>query len=195
MKTAALAWLAVMSPLAASPQLDFALGILAEQRGDREAAAEAIEKARAADPAAFPLVRRVAEQHRASGDLEGASTLYREFAASQPERLDAQFAYADFLREASPDDDFASKMAQETLEKALTRFPGELSIQRRLFRTYESLEQRDRSLAIFESIASSQPGPAEALAAADMARTLFPKDDLTARARVDELLKGRQSKL
>jgi len=190
MKSAALAWLVVMSPLAASPQLDFALGILAEQRGDGKAAAEAIEKARAADPVAFPLVTRVAEQHRANGDLEGASSLYREFAVSQPQRLDAQFAYADFLRSASPDDDFAAKMAQETLEKALARFPGKLSIQRRLFRIYESLEQRDRSLAIFEAIASSQPGPAETLAAADMARTLFPKDDLTARGRVDELLKG-----
>jgi tetratricopeptide (TPR) repeat protein len=190
MKSTALAWLVVMSPLAASPQLDFALGILAGQRGDEKAAAEAIEKARVADPAAYPLVTRVAEQHRANGDLEGASTLYREFAVSQPQRLDAQFAYADFLRSASPDDDFAAKMAQETLEKALARFPGELSIQRRLFRIYESLEQRDRSLAVFETIASSQPGPAEALAAADMARTLFPKDDLTARARVDELLKG-----
>ncbi|MEK7949571.1 tetratricopeptide repeat protein [Luteolibacter soli] len=190
MKSALPIWLVVMSPLAASPQLDFALGILAEQRGDGKAAAEAIEKARAADPAAYPLVTRVAEQHRANGDIEGASTLYREFAAGQPQRLDAQFAYADFLREASPDDDFAGKMARETLEKALARFPGQLSIQRRLFRIYESLDQRDRSTAIFESIASSQPGPSEVLAAVDMARTLFPKDDETARAKVDELLKG-----
>ncbi len=190
MKSAALFWLAVVSPLAASPQLDFAFGILAEQRGDRKAAAEAIEKARAADPAAFPLVTRVAEQHRADGDIEGASTLYREFAAGQPQRIEAQLAYADFLRSASPDDDFAAKLARDTLEKSLDRFPGELSVKRRLFRIYESLEQRDRSLAIFESLAASQPGPSEALAAVDMARTLFPKDDLTARARVDELLKG-----
>lgn len=190
MKSAALAWLVVVSPLAASPQLDFALGILAEQRGDRKAAAESIEKARAADPAAFPLVSRVAEQHRADGDLEGASTLYREFAASQPQRIDAQLAYADFLRNASPDDDFAAKMARDTLENALAKFPGELAIQRRLFRIYESQGQRDRSMALFEAIASSQPGPAETLGAVDMARTLFPKDDLTARARVDEMLKA-----
>ncbi|MCW1924486.1 hypothetical protein OKA05_18110 [Luteolibacter arcticus] len=191
MKPAALLWLAVMSsPLAASPQLDFAFGILAEQRGERKAAAEAIEKARVADPAAYPLVSRVAEQRRADGDLEGASTLYREFAAGQPERIEAQLAYADFLREASPDDDFAAKLARDTLEKSLDRFPGDLSIQRRLFRVYEALEQRDRSLAMFEAIASSEPGPAEVFEAANMARTLFPKDDLKARARVDELLKG-----
>ena len=190
MKPSVLFWLAVVSPLAASPRLDFALGILAEQRGDRKAAAESIEKSRAADPTAYPLVTRVAERHRAEGDIEGASTLYREFAAGQPQRLDAQLAYADFLRSTSPDDDFAAKMARETLEKSLERFPGALPIQRRLFRIYEAVGQRDRSLAIFVSIASSQPGPTEALAAVAMARSLFPKDDVTARGRVDELLKG-----
>jgi tetratricopeptide (TPR) repeat protein len=189
MKPAALVWLTALSPLAASPKLDFALGILAEQRGDGKAAAEAIEKARAADPAAFPLVRRVAEQRRADGDLEGASTLYREFAASQPQRLEAQLAYADFLRGASPDDDFAGKMARETLEQSFERFPGAPSIRQRLFRTYESLGQRDRSLALFEALASSAPGPSEALEAASMARTLFPKDDPTARARIDGILR------
>jgi tetratricopeptide (TPR) repeat protein len=190
MKSAALVLLTVLSPLAASPQLDFALGILAEQRGDRDTAAASIEKARAADPTAFPLVTRVAERHRADGDIEGASTLYREFAAGQPQRIDAQLAYADFLRSASPDDDFATKMARDTLERTLGRFPDELVLQKRLFRIYESLEQRDRSMAIFESLAASEPGPVEVLAAADMARTLFPKDDEAARARVDELLKG-----
>jgi len=189
MKSVALPWLAAMLTAGASPQIDFALGILAEQRGDGVAAAIAIENARAADPMAFPLVARVADHHRAAGDIEGASTLYRDFAKARPERLDAQVAYADFLRDASPDDDFAGKIARDTLEKSLEHFPGELGIQKRLFRIYESLEQRDRSLALFESLAAPDAGESANLAAADMARTLFPKEDPAARARVDALLK------
>jgi tetratricopeptide (TPR) repeat protein len=188
MKPAALLWLATVLVGTASPQLDFALGILAEERGDPEAAAEAIEKARAADPAAFPLVTRVAGQRRAAGDLGGASTLYREFAAAHPQRLEAQLAYADFLREASPDDDFATKMACETLEKSLANFPGELPVRQRLFRIHETLGQRDRSTAVFEALAGDSSDPASVLAAVSMSRTLFAKDDLTARARVDALL-------
>ena len=189
MKSIALPWLAAVMTAGASPQLDFAYGILAQQRGDGAAAEAAIEKARAADPAAYPLVTRVAEHHRAAGDLEGASTLYREFAANQPQRLDAQLAYADFLRGASPDDDFATKMARETLEKAGQRFPGELSVQKRLFRIYEALGQRERSQAIFESLASSNTNGADALAAVEMSGTLYSKDDVAARGVVDALLK------
>lgn len=187
MKAAALFFLAASLTAAASPRLDFALGILAGQRGDTVAEAALIARAREADPTAFPLMVRVAGKRQATGDLAGASTLYREFAVAHPERLDAQVAYADFLRESSPDDDFAGQMARETLEKALERYPGELGIQKRLFRIYESLEQRDRSLAMFETVASGPAGYSQTLAAVEMARTLFPKDDPAARERVDSL--------
>jgi len=181
---------AVSAVAVAEPKLDFAYGILAAQRGDQVASAALIEKARAADPDSYALVSRVAEQKRGAGDLEGASTLYREFASGHPERLDAQLVYADFLRNASPDDDFAAKMARDTLEGALKRFPGDLSIRSRLFRIYEGLEQRDRSTAIFESLAAPDASGHETMMALDMARTLFPKDDEASRSRVDELLKS-----
>ncbi len=190
MKPGPLLWIATALAAGASPRLDFAYGILAGERGDEEAAAAAVEKARAADPAAFPLMTRVAEQHRAAGNIEGASTLYREFAKASPERLDAQLAYADFLRNSTPDDDFAAKMARDTLEAALEKFPGHPAIRSRLFRIYEGLEQRDRSTAIFESFAAPDAGAQETLMAVDMARTLFPKDDAAARARMDDFLKG-----
>jgi tetratricopeptide (TPR) repeat protein len=189
MKFPALYWLAVSMPIKASPRLDFALGVLAEQRGDATKAAAAIGKAREADPLAMPLMLRVAGQRQAEGDLAGASTLYREYAAARPERLDAQLAYADFLRESSPTDDFATKLALAILEQSLERFPGELGVQQRLFRIHEALEQRDRSRAIFESVASAGPGRSQTLAAVEMARTLFPKDDPVARARMDELFR------
>jgi tetratricopeptide (TPR) repeat protein len=189
MKPAALVLLAASLTAGASPRLDFARGVLAEQRGDGAAAAAAFEQAREADPGAFPLMLRVAGRRQAEGDLAGASTLYREFAAAYPERLEAQLSYVDFLRESSPDDDFAGKLALETLEKTRANFPGDLNIERRLFRIYESLEQRAKSLEVFEAVASAEPGHDQAMAAVEMARTLFPKDDADARARVDELFR------
>jgi Tfp pilus assembly protein PilF len=187
MKTAAATCLLALSlPAFGSPRLDFARGVLAERRGDPAAARLAFERARAADPVAMPLMRRVAGLRQAAGDLAGASTLYREFAASRPERLDAQLAYADFLREASPDDDFASKLALEVLERAAARFPGAAGLSGRRFRLYENLGQRDRSLALFEQVAARPEG---ALEAVGMARSLFAADDAVARERVDGLLR------
>jgi Tfp pilus assembly protein PilF len=183
-----LPWFAMLMVAGASPKLDFALGVLAEQRGDAVAAAAAVEKARAADPTAYPLVTRSAERLRAAGDIEGASTLYRDFAKAAPERLDAQMAYADFLRGVSPEDDFASKMARDTLEKALERWPQSLGTKQRLFRIYEALGEREKSLELFEKLAAPDAGEGATMAAVDMARTLFPKDDPKARARLDELL-------
>lgn len=190
MTRSALLWLATLLTVQADPKLDFAKGILAQQRGDEVAAKAAIEKAREADPTAFPLMARVAGMRQAEGNVEAASTLYRDFAKAAPERLEAQIAYADFLRDASPDDDFATKIARDTLEKASERFPKHLGIERRLFRIYESLEQRDRSREIFEKLADPAAGESATLAAVEMARTLFPKDDPAGKARVDELLKN-----
>ena len=184
-----LPWIAALLSAGASPKLDFAFGILAEQRGDKAAATAAIEKARHADPTAFPLVSRGVEARQAAGDLEGASTLYRDLAKALPERLDVQIAYADFLRAASPDDDFATKIACDTLEKALARYPGNLTLEQRLFRAYETLGQREKSQALFEKLAASEAGDSATMAAVDMARTLFPKDDPQARARMDDLLR------
>lgn len=164
MRLPALLSLSFTASAVAEPKLEFAFGILAEQRGDQAAAAAAIEKARAADPAAFPLVTRVAWYKQGQGDIEGASTLYREFAKSHPQRLDAQLEYADFLRNSSPDDDFAAKMARDILEAALKTFPGSLGLRQRLFRIYEGLEQRDRSTAIFETLAKPDASPGDILA-------------------------------
>lgn len=186
MKVAALSWLVGSLPLAASTRVDFARAVLAGLRGEDAAARELSEKARAADPAAFPLMLRVAEQRRAAGDLAGASMLHREFAAAHPGRLDARLAYVDFLREASPDDDFASRLALEVLERGEPSFADELQVQRRLFRIHESLGRRDRSMEVFERVASRPDGVLDALA---MARTLFAADDLAARGRIAGLLR------
>ena len=146
MKRAALFAVAASTVAGASPKLDFAYGILAGQRGDRAAEAAAMEKARAGDPLAFPLVTRVAEQRHAAGDLEGASTLYREFARDQPLRLEGQLAYADFLRSASPDDDFAAKIARDAYQRKVSLREAALASGEVDTETYERLVRPERML-------------------------------------------------
>lgn len=176
------------SPLVASPRADFAVGVLEEVRGNASAASDAFERARAADPLALPLVERAAARRLADKDLEGASTLFRELAGASPQRVDVLLAYADFLRNSAPGDDFAARLACEALEKAAVLAPDLLPVRERLFRLYEQRGMREKSLAVFEELASeSGLSAGRALAAASMARTLFPGDDAEARARIDGL--------
>jgi predicted Zn-dependent protease len=178
--------LLLLIPLSASadPKQDYARGVLERARGND--ASEWFERALEADGGAWPLVTEVAAMRRAEGDVSGASLLLREFSQAHPGRLEAQLAYADFLRESSPADDLAAKLAGEALETALERFPGELAVIQRLFRSYEQRGMREKSEALFEAVAE-RPGAGPALAAAEMARTLFPGDDAAARARIDEV--------
>ncbi|MGB1131210.1 MAG: tetratricopeptide repeat protein, partial [Haloferula sp.] len=171
-------------PLQADPLAEFARGVLEEARGQSGEAW--FDRAFEQDPEAWPLVQRKAQTLFAEGDIAGASTLYREFAARHPERLEVQVSYADFLRESSPGDDFAAKLAGEVLEKALENHGDSLPVIRRLFRSYEQRGMRDRSLELFEKVAGEE-GAGPALAAAEMARTLFPGDDVEAWTRVDQV--------
>lgn len=177
-------WFLLFIPLSVlgDSKQDYARGVLERSRGKDPT--EWFERALEADPGAWPLVSEVAGLRQAAGDIAGASSLLREFSKEHPERLDAQLAYADFLRESSPEDDLAAKLAGEALEKTLERHPGELAVIRRLFRVYEQRGMRERSMALFEEVVE-RPGAGPALAAAELARTLFPGDDEEARARVD----------
>lgn len=165
----------------------FARGVLEEARGN--AGREWFESALEADPQAWPLVERVARLRWQAGEIEGASTLLREFAVAHPEHLEAQLAYADFLREAAPRDDFAAKLAGEVLEAARRHHPSEAAVIDRLFRTYEQRGLREKSQALFEDAAAD---PSLALQAAAMARTLFAGDDAEATRRVGEILDRAQ---
>lgn len=169
---------------AVDPKQDFARGVLERSRGNSPDTW--FEKAREADPDAWPLVAKVAGLRRAAGDIAGASSLLREFSKDHPERLEAQLYYADFLRDSSPGDDLAAKLAGEALEETLARHPGELQIIRRLFRIYEQQGLREESRQLFGEVVA-RPGSGAARAAAEMARTLFPGDDAESRARIDEV--------
>ena len=176
-------FLLLFAPTAvAGPRQDFARGVLERSRGNDPT--EWFEKALEADPGAWPLAVEVAGIRRAEGDIAGASALLREFSTAYPERLEVQLAYADFLRESSPGDDLAAKLAGEALEKTLESHPGELAVIRRLFRSYEERGMREKSKELFDQVVA-RPGAGPALAAAEMARTLFPGNDAEARAQVD----------
>lgn len=176
--------LALVLPLMADPKLDFARGVLEEARGNK--GLEWFEKALEADPDAMSLVSRVGQRRFEGGDVEGASQVYREFAERRPEEVGPQVAYADFLRMAAPNDDFAAKLATEALERALETSPGDVRMIERLFRVYEQRGLRDKSLQLFEQVKKGEvSGGRSALVAADMARTLFPGDDAETRATLD----------
>lgn len=166
----------------AEPKQDYARGVLERMRGNDPT--EWFESALKADPGAWPLVSEAAGLRQAAGDIASASGLLREYSAAHPERLEVQLAYADFLRDSSPGDDLAAKLAGEALEKTLEHHPGELAVIRRLFRSYEQRGMREKSIELFGEVAQ-RPGAGPALAAAEMARTLFPGEDEEARARVD----------
>ena len=55
-------------PAAENPRVEFALGILAESRGDAPAAVIRFETARTSDPLALPLVARAVRARMAAGD-------------------------------------------------------------------------------------------------------------------------------
>lgn len=180
----------------ASPRTEFAVGVLEECRGNFAAASLAFERARIADPSARPLVERAVDERLARQDLEGASSLWREFAAAVPDRPDVQLAYADFLSNQSPDDDFAARLACEVLEKTLPSVPDDLPVWERLFLLYERRGLREKSLAVFEEVASESRlnGP-RVRAAASMARTLFPSADPVVRGRIDGLFRRAMEKV
>jgi len=174
-----------------SPRLEFAKGLLDQSRGKKDEAVQRFEAARVADPLSMPLVERAAQRRLAEGNLAGAVTLYRDLATAQPDRLDAQLTYADFLREQGGGDGLAEKMAGETLENALHRFPGSPSILSRLFRNSEARSDRKRSLSLFDSLIEKPPlNPSAMLMAEDWSRLLFPADDTAARDRLDALFKS-----
>lgn len=189
MKAAAITLFAALPAFAVeNPRLEFAKGMLDQSRGDIGSANERFEKARLADPLARPLVERAAQRRVAAGDLAGAVTLYREWAAATPDRLPNQLAYVDFLRNQGHGDAVAEKLAASTLDAALKRFPNQPLLLDRLFRASEARGDRARSLALFESLIKPEPlSPDATLMAVRWSAVLFPASDATARERLDRL--------
>ncbi len=161
-----------------NPRLEFALGVLAQSRGDEAGAATHFETARLADPTAAPLVTRGVSRLLESGDRPAAIALFRDFAAARPDDLSAQLAYADFLTGQARGDALALKLATETLDAALVKNPGQPAIIRRLFPL-----DRSRGDSLIHQLPPDDPGAALLFAA--LSRSLHPADDAAARAEID----------
>lgn len=163
---------------AADPRVDFAFGVLAEQRGEETKAAEHFENARRQDPAAGPLVRRAVSRLLAAGDRAAAVAMFREFAAARREEPDVQIEYADFLTNQGHGDSVAEKLARETLERVLASQPGSPAVIQRLVALAP-----DRAADLAATLADDDP--ASAMLFASISRGLHDGDDLAARAEVD----------
>ena len=181
-------WLLLIFPgtLMGNPRGEYARGVLERERGGN--GKEWFEKALADDPEAWPLVRTVVRERLSAGEVEPASSLYREFAERHRDRLEVQVGYADFLSEMFPRDEGAAQQAGKVLAEAREGFPQSIGVRRRLFRNFEGRGMREQAMEIFDEAEAKAGGSAaEALLAGELARTLFEGDDGAGTKRVDEV--------
>ena len=168
---------------------EYAKAVLAAVRNDDAQRIAHEEAARMAHPTAGFLVSRSASRALEAGDVKTASTIYRELAKAHPDSLNAQFLYADFLRSQSKDDDFALKLAVETLEALLPANQAQPDLLERLLRLYEQQGKREKSQALYDSYMKlPQADPA---VAAKFSRTLHDIDDEKNRAQLDTMYRDR----
>lgn len=172
---------------AVNPRVEFALGLLAESRGEKSSAADHFEKARNADPLAWPLVDRAVRALLAEGNRTAAVKLYRDLAEARLKELSIQILYSDFLAEQGRGDALAEKMVSETLRAALKIHPGEPQLIRRLFLTADTAE-RGRLLGLLK-----EDDLTSVLLYASLAPSAYPSEDLSAREKLDQHLRRAQA--
>lgn len=168
---------------------EFARAVLAGWRGDTVAKAMHEEAARVADPQSLWLTDRSARRALEAGDIKTASTLYRTLAEGRPDSLQIQFLYIDFLRSQSKEDDFALKLAVESLEKLVSLHPARADVLERLLRSYEQQGQRAKSEALYQQYLK-QPA-ADPAVAAMFARILRDHDDAESQEHLDRMYRRR----
>jgi predicted Zn-dependent protease len=169
---------------AENPRAFFALGVLAETRGDVGTAREYFEKARNLDPFALSLVQRAVDARLVEGDRSAAVKIYRDLASKRPESLAIQISYADFLTDQARGDSLAMDLAHEALTRALAKHPGHPEIIQRLFQQAQRIGDRGQQASLLNLLASDEP--AAVLLYASLARTLFDPSDPSTRDRLDQ---------
>ena len=116
--------MATVSALNASSLLDFTYGTLEKQRGNDKRADKYYEKAFAADPAAMPIVRMIAEKRLAAGDRAAAFGIYQHAVDARPDEPMIQIEFGDFLGCIGKGDAIAETKQQESYRKVLSAAPG-----------------------------------------------------------------------
>jgi predicted Zn-dependent protease len=167
-----------------NPRLDFALGMLAESRGDAAEAALRFENARIADPLALPLVSRAVARELAAGNRSASVKLYQDLAAARPDELEIQLGYADFLDEQGRGDALAFKLSREALEAALRKHPAHPQLIRRLFHHAQRAGDELRQIALLDQLPADDPE--SVLLYVSLSRSVFDAGDPTAREKVDQ---------
>lgn len=176
---------------AENPRVEFAMGVREEISSRGESAEAYFEKARSLDPAALPVVERVAGYRLMKGDRAGAVGMMKALAEAAPERVDVQLAYVDFLERTGRGDGMAQKLAVEVLEKVAARRPEDVAAGRpedvaaisRLLTIFRERGDREKAEEWMEKLPGESAEAAEVYAS--VARSLFPMDDLEVRERVD----------
>lgn len=183
MRLVSIFWLLAPGLLLAgeNPRVEFALGVLAEARGEDSAAH--FEGARLADPLALPLVQRAVDRCMAANDRGGAVKLLRDLSTARPEELAVQLSYSDFLTRHGRGDSMAAKLAAGVLEKILAKHPGHPETIRQLHQVYLAEGRNFEALALLDRLATDDP--ASALLYASLARSAADTDDAAQRARMD----------
>jgi predicted Zn-dependent protease len=168
---------------------EYAKAVLSAVRNDDAQRISHEEAARIAHPTAGFLVSRSASRALKAGDVKSASTLYRELAKAHPDSLNTQFLYADFLRSQSKNDDFALRLAVETLEGMLPMHQAQPELLERLLRLYEQQGKREKSQALYDAYMKlPQADPA---VAAKFSLTLHDIDDEKNRSQLDTMYRNR----
>ncbi|MBK1815993.1 tetratricopeptide repeat protein [Luteolibacter yonseiensis] len=169
-------------PGAVDPRVEFAFGVLEEQRG-MDSAPEHFEKARLADPLAVPLVERGVSRRLEAGDRAAAVKLFRDLATARPDDLEVQLLFADFLTQQGKGDSLATKLATDALENALKKNAGNPQVIQRLHPIYQAANRTADAAALLDLLTPDDPE--SALLYASLSRSVVEGEEDARRGKLD----------
>lgn len=165
--------------------LDFSYGVLEGSRGNEEKAGEYFEKAYAGDPAAMPLVRRVAALRMEVGNRRGALEVYEGALEANPENPWLHLEYGDFLERVGRGDGLADQRRKEAYLHFLESMPGSYVAVERLIRFAREKGNDDRARELLEELVIDSSEAASYYAATS--KSLYDEKDEGARKRIGDV--------
>ncbi len=181
-------WLAIGAmcalPLNAGSLLDFSYGVLEESRGNADKAAQFFESAFAENPAAMPLVTRIASMRMESGDRVAAVAAWQRVLEARSEFPEVWIEYGNFLGDVGRGDAMADQMRLEAYGKALGLAPGSYEAVERMIVFHREEGHDDRARKVLETLDTEGP---EGLAYyVSTTKSLYDSEDEAAGRRIDE---------
>ncbi len=136
--------------------LDFAYGVLEQQRGN-EKAAGFFQRAYEDDPTSMPLVRIITNGMIAEGNRAGALEVFQKVIAARPEDFDIRLEYGDFLGRVGRGDAVADKLREETYRNVLAARPGSYNATERVIRILREKSGDDEARKLLEDLETDTP--------------------------------------